>query len=222
MELNDLKIKDYRTVRDAVFDKLKEAILTGYLQPGERLVEADIAEKMDVSRTPVREAIRRLEMEKLVIYVPRKGVVVSDVSEEEILQLYTIRAELEGLAVRWAVNNVTDEDITNLKDYSQKMEESVINNDLKSEVYYNSMFHDYIVSMSHSQILSDMLKTIHENIQRFRFKSLSLQGRPKSALLEHELILNAIKEKNAEEASFQIIKHIENASVSVLKQLHSK
>ncbi len=219
MDIVDLKIRDYKNAREAAFEKIKEAIIKGHFKPGEKLVEQTLAQEMGVSRTPVREAIRRLEAEGFVVSIPRKGVVVSRADKEEIVQLYSIRAELEGLAARWAIENADEDDIRKLDEAISRMEETAASGDLDGVVQSNALFHDAIAQASKSRILCTLLKTLQDNIQRFRFQSLHLPGRPEAALAEHKEIVAAIKEKKTEEADRLLKEHLQNARAAALAHM---
>lgn len=219
MDTVDLKIRDYKNAREAAFEKIKEAIIKGHFKPGEKLVEQTLAQEMGVSRTPVREAIRRLEAEGFVVSIPRKGVVVSRADKEEIVQLYSIRAELEGLAARWAIENADEDDIQKLDEAISRMEEAAASGDLDGVVQSNTLFHDAIAQASKSRILCTLLKTLQDNIQRFRFQSLHLPGRPEAALAEHKEIVAAIKEKKTEEADRLLKEHLQNACAAALAHM---
>ena len=219
MDIVDLKIRDYKNAREAAFEKIKEAIIKGHFKPGEKLVEQTLAQEMGVSRTPVREAIRRLEAEGFVVSIPRKGVVVSRADKEEIVQLYSIRAELEGLAARWAIENADEDDIRKLDEAISRMEETAASGDLNGVVQSNALFHDAIAQASKSRILCTLLKTLQDNIQRFRFQSLHLPGRPEAALAEHKEIVAAIKEKKTEEADRLLKEHLQNACAAALAHM---
>ncbi|HOK19186.1 MAG TPA: GntR family transcriptional regulator [Thermosynergistes sp.] len=219
MDIIDLKIRDYKNAREAAFEKIKEAIIKGHFKPGEKLVEQTLAQEMGVSRTPVREAIRRLEAEGFVVSIPRKGVVVSRADKEEIVQLYSIRAELEGLAARWAIENADEDDMRKLDEAISRMEETAASGDLDGVVQSNALFHDAIAQASKSRILCTLLKTLQDNIQRFRFQSLHLPGRPEAALAEHKEIVAAIKEKKTEEADRLLKEHLQNACAAALAHM---
>ncbi|HOM25730.1 MAG TPA: GntR family transcriptional regulator [Thermosynergistes sp.] len=219
VDIIDLKIRDYKNAREAAFEKIKEAIIKGHFKPGEKLVEQTLAQEMGVSRTPVREAIRRLEAEGFVVSIPRKGVVVSRADKEEIVQLYSIRAELEGLAARWAIENADEDDMRKLDEAISRMEETAASGDLDGVVQSNALFHDAIAQASKSRILCTLLKTLQDNIQRFRFQSLHLPGRPVAALAEHKEIVAAIKEKKAEEADRLLKEHLQNACAAALAHM---
>ena len=123
-KLSSLKLGNYKPLRELVFDALREAILSGTLKPGDRLMEVQLAEEMGVSRTPVREAIRKLELEGLVVMVPRKGAYVSGLSLKDAADLFEIRQSLEGLAASLAAERITDEEIKMLEDSFKQLVEA--------------------------------------------------------------------------------------------------
>ena len=113
--LTKLNLDEYKPLRDVVFENLRGAIVEGRLKPGERLMEVQLAEQLGVSRTPVREAIRKLELEGLVVMLPRKGAYVANMSLKDLIDVLEIRASLEGLAASLAAERITDEDIKKLE-----------------------------------------------------------------------------------------------------------
>lgn len=213
----NLKVDNYKTVRDAVFDNLRQGILNGHFKPGERIVESQIAEEMDVSRTPVREAIRRLEIEKLVENLPRKGVIVARLNESQIKEIFDIRGALEGLAVRLAIDNLDDELIVDLENSISNMEKAISLKNIEEQIKWNTNFHECILKKSQSQMLISMLHNLQEQVQRYRHHSLSLEGRPEASVNEHKDILAEIKEKNKYGAELFIRKHIEKAGQLLTK-----
>ena len=142
--LQTILLDGYRPLRDLVFEALKEAILTQKLHPGERLLESELAVELGVSRTPVREAIRRLEQENLVVMIPRKGAYVAGISLKDIHEVYEIRAALEALALELAAAYITDEELAELA--RQVSEEEAMTEDgrLNEIIFIDSSFHDLI------------------------------------------------------------------------------
>lgn len=114
-KLSKVNLNNYKPLREVIFDTLREAIIAGELKPGERLMEVKLAEKMGVSRTPVREAIRKLELEGLVEMLPRKGAHVAELSVKDIMDVLEVRATLDGLATALAAERITDEEIKKLE-----------------------------------------------------------------------------------------------------------
>ena len=155
----NINTNEYLLLRDVVFNTLRDAILTGKLVPGERLMENQLAEKLGVSRTPVREALRMLELENLVELVPRKGAQVLDMTEKDIVNILEIRSALEGLATSLACRKMTKECLQQLKNMEVDFERAVAENDVERFVDIDEDFHDVIFQATEN----DKLIQIPEN-----------------------------------------------------------
>ena len=140
----NINTNEYLPLRDVVFNTLRDAILTGKLVPGERLMENQLADKLGVSRTPVREALRMLELENLVELVPRKGAQVLDMSEKDVINILEVRSALEGLATSLACKKMAKEDLQQLKEMEAEFEHAVAENDVEKFVDIDEDFHDLI------------------------------------------------------------------------------
>lgn len=205
------------SLRGKVFNQLRKQILTGVYKPGESLIELRLSEELGVSRTPIREAIRQLELEGLVQSIPNKGVIVKGVSEQDVEDIFIIRTMIEGLAARWAAEKITDEEIKELQEALELEEFYTIKNDAQHLMTYDSKFHDIIFKASKSRPLMHMLSTFHFYIQSARNNSFETPGRPVKALDEHRAIFEAIKNKDADTAEKLTIQHITNASMNFNK-----
>ena len=137
-----MDVNDYLPLRDVVFNTLRQAILRGEMEPGERLMEIQLADKLGVSRTPIREAIRKLELEGLVIMIPRKGAEVAHITEKDMRDVLEVRAALEELAATLACRNVTPERIEELKMANKRFEAAIISKDVVAIVDADVNFHD--------------------------------------------------------------------------------
>ncbi len=220
-KLLPIVLDGYKPLRDVVFETLRDAIITQVLKPGERLMEIQLADEMGVSRTPVREAIRKLELEGLVVMVPRKGAYVAGVSMKDIHEVYEVRAALEMLAVSLAAERITDEELDALERQVLKESEAETSgntdeNTLDNIVYIDTTFHDIIYQAAHNQRLVQFLNILQEQLQRFRAASLSRPGRSKTALEEHKQIIEALAERNGELASKLAKEHIDNAETAMI------
>ncbi len=211
-----IKLDNYKPLRELVFESLREAIITGRLSPGERLMEIQMAEEMGVSRTPVREAIRKLELEGLVVMLPRKGAYVAGLSLKDITDVFEIRGALEGLAAELAAERITDEELEGLERYLVKISEESETGDLSKVVETDTDFHSLIYGASRNQRLSQIINNLREQIQRFRKASLSYPGRVKVAVEEHRKIVEAISSRDGELARKLAYEHIENAENSMM------
>lgn len=215
--ISPITLDNYKPLRELVFEALREAIIQGRLHPGERLMEIQLAEELGVSRTPVREAIRKLELEGLVLMIPRKGAYVSQISMKDIADVFEIRRALEGLAARLAAERATDEEIERLERALVKISEVAEAEDLDGAVALDTDFHEELMAASHNPRLSQMVSNLREQIQRFRLTSLSHPGRVKLAVEEHAKIVDAIAGRDAELAQNLAHEHIENAENSLME-----
>lgn len=199
-----------KSLRGQVFDKIRSDILNGKYKRGEELVESSIGKELGISRTPVREAIRQLELEGLVQLVPNKGAFVTGISEKDVRDIYLIRARLEGLAARMAAKNITPELL-------DAMEETVVLSEYhaKKEHYeqvceMDSKFHKLLYKASGSRILEHTLTDFHQYVQRVRMASIMQKRRMEKSNDEHDAILTAIREHDEEKAELVATRHISN------------
>jgi len=217
-----IKLDNYKPLREMVFESLREAINLGRLRPGERLMEIQLAEEMGVSRTPVREAIRKLELEGFVAMVPRKGAYVAGISVKDIVDVFEIRSSLEALAAGLAAERITDEEMELLERSLVEISEFSTDENIKAIVDGDINFHDIIYKASRNQRLVQIITHLQEQIHRFRMTSLSQPGRTKIALDEHKSIVEAISDRNVELAQQLAREHIENAEQSLLNVMREE
>ncbi|MEN6314654.1 MAG: GntR family transcriptional regulator [Clostridiaceae bacterium] len=210
------------SLRSRVFSQLQNDILNGYYEPGESLIETKLSEELGVSRTPIREALRQLELEGLVQSIPNKGVIVKGVTSQDIQDIYTIRMLIEGLAARWAAEKITDEELQELKDTVDLEEFYTVRNDYSHLLQSDTKFHDIIFKASKSKPLMHTLSTFHHYVQKARKMSMSSPGRAMKVLGEHKAILQAIIDKDAQKAERLTTEHVSNASSNLLKQFAAK
>jgi DNA-binding GntR family transcriptional regulator len=206
------------SLRGKVFNQLQNDILNGLYQPGDSLIETKLSEELGVSRTPIREAIRQLELEGLVQSFPNKGAVVKGISSKDIEDIYTIRMLIEGLAARWATEKITPEELDELKEAVELEEFYTIRNDTEHLLKSDSRFHEIVYKACKSKPLIHTLSTFHHYVQRARVASMSSPGRAQQVLEEHKAILNAIIGGRAEMAEKLATEHVMNASVNLIKQ----
>ncbi len=176
---NFLSLENYKPLRDIVFDYMKNAIITGELKPGERLMEVQLAEKLGVSRTPVREAIRKLELEGLVVMVPRKGAYVSDLDAKDLLNVLEVRSSLEGLAASLAAERITDEEIERLKGILEEFQKNIELGDNEALIRLDKEFHDLIFAASRNDKLIQIVNNIQEHVHRFRVRYINEEKKAK-------------------------------------------
>jgi DNA-binding GntR family transcriptional regulator len=211
---------DLRPIREIVLERLRKAIMDGSFEPGDRLVETSIAEGMGVSRTPVREAFRQLEIEGLAENVPRKGTIVKGISKRDILEIYEIREVLEGLAFRLACSNISEERILELKEMLLKMEKSIDDNDIKEYWRLHGEFHNTIMYFSNNQRLIDQMKQIYEYLSKLRNFTLVMNKRRIIAMEEHKALIKAFENKDEILAEQIGREHTLNAKRFLSKEIH--
>lgn len=207
------------SLRSKIYNKLKDDILNGVYKPGDSLIEMKLAEELGVSRTPVREAIRQLELEGLVGSIPNKGVFVEGVTEQDVNDIYEIRKLIEGLAVRWATEKMTDEKLANLKDTLDLMEFYTIKGETNKVSTMDTRFHDIIFEACDSKPLRSVLTHLHHFIQRARLVSIGVSGRAENALKEHREIYESIAAKDIDAAEKAVQKHIQSAGKNLYPYL---
>ncbi|QCX33003.1 GntR family transcriptional regulator [Caloramator sp. E03] len=214
--------EDQYSLRGRVYNILRENILDGKYKPGENLIELKLANELHVSRTPVREAIRQLELEGLVESIPNKGVIVKGITKKDMEDIYKIRIVLEGLAARWAIEQITDEKLKQMKELYELMEFYTQKNDIDQIADLNTKFHDVIFTSTNSNILQHILRDFQFYVKWARHESLTTPGRKEQALKEHYDILKAFESRDAEAAVKYLTIHVENSSKNVLKKLAEK
>ncbi|MCR5677755.1 MAG: GntR family transcriptional regulator [Agathobacter sp.] len=214
---DDLKLNmdAYLPLRDVVFHTLREAILKEDLKPGERLMEQQLALKLGVSRTPIREAIRMLEQEGLAITVPRKGAEVAHMTLKDMEDVLQIREALEDLAVRIACQKISDEQIQKLRDSAIKFEKLATSGDVKRLAECDVEFHDVVYEAADNPKLMALLNNLREQLYRYRVEYLKNPEVYPVLIKEHEEIVQALAEHNVEMATGYIHVHVANQEVAV-------
>lgn len=214
-----IKLDNYKPLRELVFDSLRKAIILGKLKPGERLMEIQLAEEMGVSRTPVREAIRKLELEGFVVMVPRKGAYVAGVSVKDIADVFEVRSALEGLAAGLAAERITEEEMEELEKVIHLISGE---EDILTVYKKDNEFHELIYRASRNHRLTQIITNLSEQINRFRLTSLSVPGRLKIAVDEHKKIIEAISDRDADLAHKLASEHMENAEQNLLNAIREE
>ena len=199
---------DTATLNERIYQSLRDDILANRLPPGAPLNEVAIASAFSVSRGPVREAIRRLNAEKLAILVPRRGSIVSSLSAEEFLDAYRVREALEVLAVRLATPYLEPAVLDELEQLHQQMVESASAGDTDGFFSANTTFHTLIVDRSGNEKLQEIYHPMVNQMRRYRMSSVSLRGGLQRSCEEHHAILEAMKSGAADEAARLLSEHI--------------
>lgn len=215
-----MDVNDYLPLRDVVFNTLRQAILRGEMEPGERLMEIQLAQKLGVSRTPIREAIRKLELEGLVIMIPRKGAEVAHITEKDMKDVLEVRSTLEELVVELAIKNVTEEKLDELKAANKVFESAVVSKDVVNIVEADVKFHDILYSMTNNARLIQIINNLREQMYRYRLEYVK-DARTHSILIsEHNDIIKQIREKNVSVAKTVIHQHISNQEKGIIRLLN--
>lgn len=220
MNNQDVKneVTDKYSLRGRVFNRLREDILSGKYKEHEELREVTIGEELGVSRTPVREAFRQLELAGLIQIIPNKGAYVTGITEKDVKDIYMMRSLLEGLCARWATSNITEEQLEEMEEnvYLAKFHAQKGHYEQLAEL--DNRFHDILYEACNSKMLEHTLKDFHEYVLRVRKKTLSNVNRGMKSNEEHEQILLAIKDKNADLAEQLANNHMINAYENMVKQ----
>jgi len=207
-KLSKMNLNDYKPLREVIFNTLREAIIVGELKPGERLMEVQLAEKMGVSRTPVREAIRKLELEGLVNMIPRKGAHVADLSVKDIIDVLEVRAALDGLATALAAEKITEQELKDLNNVQMQFINYVDKDNIQGAIKKDVEFHDIIYRCSRNDKLLQISSNLREQVQRFRVIYIKDYGNMRGIINEHAEIYEALVERDPEAARKAAQKHI--------------
>ena len=212
----DFKVtmNEYLPLRDVVFNTLRQAILKGELEPGERLMEIQLAERLGVSRTPIREAIRKLELEGLVLMVPRKGAEVARISEKSLREVLEVRRSLEELAIELACQKITDEQIGELEAAEAVFAEAVQKGDPMTIAESDESYHDVIYQATENGRLVQILNNLREQMYRYRLEYIKDADKRHILVVEHEHIIRAVKSRNIAEAKQAMREHIDNQQLT--------
>ena len=187
----------YVPLRVQVYSALRDAIAGGRLKPGERIVEDRICSELGVSRSPLREALRRLEGEGLVSILPRRGAVVTELTTREGFDLFAVREVLEGLAARLAARQITPEELADLEEICAAMQKCIGAKDMAAVVELNAQFHDVIARASRNRWIREFVGSLRAQTRSIYRSSIDAPGRPTESLAEHRAILETLSKADA-------------------------
>lgn len=208
-------MEDY-SLRSQVFQTIREDILKGKFKQYDELREATLGKELGVSRTPVREALRQLELEGLVEIIPNKGAYVTGISKEDVRDIYVIRSMLEGLCVRWAAEYITKEQLEELDEVILLSQYYLDKGNAEQLTELDGKFHQILYEASRSRILNHVLSDFHKYVQLARNNSVKTEERARKSIEEHREILEAIREKDLDRAEKLANSHI----MHVMENLH--
>lgn len=218
-ELLQANMNEYLPLRDVVFKTLRQAILRGDLKPGERLMEIHLANRLGVSRTPIREAIRKLELEGLVTMIPRRGAEVAQITAKNLQDVLEVRKALDALAIELACQRISREEEEALAEACGNFERMTKQKDVALIAKADVELHEIIVAASGNERLKQMVDNLAEQMYRYRFEHIKDASQHERLIKEHRIILESIREKNLAKAAEAAMLHIDNQEAVILQQL---
>lgn len=214
-----ISMNDFLPLRDVVFHTIRQGILHGVLPPGQRLMEIQLAKHLGVSRTPVREAIRMLELEGLVVTMPRHGAEVAEITQKDLQDVLAVRCALEALAVDLACQAITPEEIQTLRINTDNFEQLIETGNLSALAECDVAFHDIIFSATHNGRLVQLLNNLSEQMYRYRLEYLKDKTAHPTLLQEHKEIIMHLENRDTAKAKDVISRHINKQYEDVIKNL---
>lgn len=214
-----VNMDEFLPLRDVVFNTLRKAILTGELKPGERLMEIHLASRLGVSRTPIREAIRKLELEGLVTMIPRRGAEVAQITEKSLQDVLEVRRALDVLCVELACDRITSEEKTALKKACEAFEQATVSGDATTIAEADVALHNIIVQATGNQRLIQLINNLSEQMYRYRFEYIKDEKGHDNLISEHRMIYESILQGDRKKAAEAARLHIDNQEKSIIRQI---
>ncbi len=214
-----IEMDEFLPLRDVVFNTLRKAILTGRLKPGERLMEVHLAKQLGVSRTPIREAIRKLELEGLVTMVPRRGAEVAGITEKSLRDVLEVRRALDVLSVELACERITEEGIGRLFQACRVFEAATKEKDAAVIAKADVALHDIIVEAAGNQRLRQLVNNLAEQMYRYRFVYIQEESQHDMLVAEHKEIYESIASRDKQRGAKAAGVHIDNQEKAVIRQI---
>jgi len=211
----------HQTLREKILENIRDAILKGTLKAGERVSEPDLAERYGISRTPIREAFRQLESEGYLTVVPRKGAVVTALSERDVAEFYEIKSMLEGFAAQLAAIKLTDKEIDRLAAINNRLSNLAAEGDVKSFFRVHNEFHELFIRASGNIKLLELIQQMLTKFNRLRIASLSLPGRMEISVQEHEKIIEAFRARDGALANTLVQKNAAYGGQMLIRSMSS-
>ncbi len=214
-----VKMDEFLPLRDVVFNTLRQAILTGELKPGERLMEIHLANKLGVSRTPIREAIRKLELEGLVTMIPRRGAEVAQITEKSMNDVLEVRRAMDVLCVELACERISEEELSGLKAACDNFEQMVKTQDVKKIARADVELHDIILRATGNSRLIQLVNNLSEQMYRYRYEYIKDFSQHERLVEEHRIIYESLVNKDRETASEAAKIHIDNQKKAIIHRI---
>jgi len=206
-----------KTLHEEIVNNLRDMIMTGELEEGDKIKENELCTSMGISKTPLREALRVLSAEKLIKLVPNRGSYVCKPTLKEIKEMFDVMSVLEGICARTAVEKMRDSDFARLEKLHEKLEENFQRRDQKNYIKFNNLYHTFLQELAGNQTLNQIIYGLRQKILLYRFKSLNLPGRFEKSIQEHRELLKTFQERDPEKAEMLIKTHLKNQSYAVEK-----
>lgn len=208
-----------RPLKEVVYESLRKTLIEGKVPVGERFIEKEYSDRLNISRTPVRESLKLLEVEGLVKYIPRTGVVVNRITRDDVIEIYKIRNSLELLVVTEAMKYVTEDDIKNISNLLNETEKANSEGNIDEVIKLFSKFNSELYELSNMKMLPNMISNLNSYLHKFRTISIEDNNRREKAIIEHRHILNAILSKDRDLAEMIIKKHLYDSLDVVLQEI---
>jgi GntR family transcriptional regulator, trigonelline degradation regulator len=222
MTTNVLRLTEHPPLRrDQAFERLRDAIITGHFAPGARLIERELCEAMGVSRTSIREVLRRLEAEQLIEVEPRRGPIVARLTRKQVAEIYEVRALLEAAVVRRFALEASNEDISELRRIYNELSVARGTEDVSSIVHAARHFSEHMMKVVDSELITDIHQKLTARISVSRVLAISLPGRLEQSARELAVVMDAIERRDAEFAAKSLTIYVRNAGEAALKRLDS-
>lgn len=218
IEMN-VNMDEYLPLRDVVFKTLRQAILRGELKPGERLMEIHLANRLGVSRTPIREAIRKLELEGLVVMVPRRGAQVACITEKSLKDVLEVRRALDALSIELACDRITGDEKIELKNARDSFIAATKTKDATVIATADVKFHDIIIAAAGNDKLSGLINNLAEQMYRYRFEYIKDETQHDKIIAEHNEIYESIIAHDKQKAAQAVKTHIDSQELSIIRTL---
>ncbi len=202
-----MRLKRHQTLREQIVSSLRDSIIKGELNPGQKLTEPELAEKLGISRTPIREAFRQLESEGFLTVIPRRGAVVSRITRKEIGDFYDLKSLLEGYAARIAAEKITEKGIEKLRKINEQLVVLAEKDDVDAFFSKNDEFHNTFISYCDNEKLLEFHKHLVQRFMRFRLGALSVPGRLQLSVKQHRNIIKALAENDGPLAETLVLEH---------------
>ncbi|MDF1526090.1 MAG: GntR family transcriptional regulator [bacterium] len=202
-----MQLKIHQTLREQIVSSLRDSIIKGELNPGQKLTEPELAKKLGISRTPIREAFRQLESEGFLTVIPRRGAVVSRITRKDIGDFYDLKSLLEGYAARIAAEKITEKEIEKLRKINEQLAVLAEKDDVDGFFFKNEEFHNTFISYCGNEKLLEFHKHLVQRFMRFRLGALSVPGRLLASVKQHRNIIKALEEKDGPLAETVVLEH---------------